>query len=200
MTRRNTVARVPRMLKNLFGTNQIHRFKQIAPVNTLAYSSALGFTYQFTWNLQQLDAYAQFTSLFDQYRIRKVVCVFRPQFSETIYTGVLGGQSTYNYSAIDYDDANALSDSAIREYDTCQVHKNTDQFTRTIYPRVAVGLYGGSLFNAYGNNSNSQWIDCSNPAVPYYGLKWNTENQSNSTSNNVYFVDQHYYLEFRSVR
>jgi len=119
-------------------------------------------SYAFT--LTQLPNYTDFTTLFDQYRILQVE--FR--FINTYGDGEFPGQI---YSAIDYDDDNAVSITDILQYETLQITNLSRPFYRVLQPKSADIVYNGNLTVAYGQSNQPKWIDVASPGVPHYGVK-----------------------------
>lgn len=182
-------------------SGKIHRFKQHAPTVTIAYPGA-GVSQQlaYSYTLNDLDQVTTFTALFDQYRIRKIQVTFRPAYNMAmLQTSPFSGATTYNYHVIDQDDATALTDAQLRQYDTCQVHTNVQQFTRTFTPRIASAAYSGA-FSSFANLSSNTWIDVASPSVQYYGTKFNQEASPSGGTQPIGFLDNVYYIEFRATR
>lgn len=122
--------------------------------------------------LNSLTNYTEFTSLFDVYRIRKVVVTFICDRSTALVgAAAVAGSITPNlWVCSDYDDATPFA----TEGDWSQVegakYKQLDKpVTWTVYPRVAAAVYGGA-FTSYGNTN--MWVDLGSPGVQWYGIKW----------------------------
>jgi hypothetical protein len=122
--------------------------------------------------LSDLPSPTDFTSLFDQYRIKQVRVEFLPE------TTAFGLSTTaialpYVLTAIDYDDGTPVSTSAIQQYGTCQTSPYTEYFQRILNPRAALAAYSGA-FTSYAQSPPGQWMDSNSPGIQYYGLKWAT--------------------------
>lgn len=166
----------------------------------VSYTNALEIFGVITFALTDLPDYTEFTALFDLYRLRKVVLTFRPAFNNATAGTAASAPITYNYTVIDYDDANALaSDGIAQEYQTCQVHTNYEKFTRVVYPRLASAVYSGA-FTSFASTGNTQWLDAASPGVLYYGLKYNIEPSLQGTTTPVWYIDMKYYIELKNVR
>ena len=109
------------------------------------------------FQLADLNQVATFTALFDQYKFTGVRVQFMPIFNEN---GQSGGSSAGDlYTAIDYDDANALADlNAFRQRADTRMTPSWKGTTHYFKPHVALAGYAGA-FTSFANQGN-QWIDC----------------------------------------
>jgi len=116
-----------------------------------------------------VSGYADYTSAFDQYRVRMIEYSLIP-----LYDFNNAGSFTkvgLMHTVIDYDDSNALTTVAsATEYGTCVVADCTTAQKRTFVPHVAVGAYGGAVFTNY-KNEVADWIDTTSSAVNHFGIK-----------------------------
>lgn len=163
-----------------------------------------------SFTLSQAEGAADFTALYDQYRIRAVQVKFSP-ISLTINnlnsSALSSGQSPTLMSVIDYDDSTDLpSASVARQYSTCIVNQySTSQSkatTRYFTPASLTQLYRTLTTTGY-SSKYGQWIDVATNDVPHYGMKFlmTTPVTINATDTNVgYQIDTKYYLEFRNSR
>lgn len=182
-----------------WSNSAIYRCKQMAPPITVSWgASGIASQNAYSFQLNDLDQVTSWSAVFDQYRINKVVLHFRPVFNMTAASSV-NTSTSYNYSVVDYDDASPAADTVLREYATCQVHMCTEQFTRTIYPRVAGGVYNGA-FTGYSLVPRSTWLDTSSPSIQNYGFKFNIESNPAGINGPCYYIDRTYYMEFKNVR
>jgi len=134
-----------------------------------------------TIELNNLPNYAEFTNLFDAYRITKVVARFIYDQNSAQATPAVGGtQNVFMPSLVtvnDYDDATPLA--AITDYvqyETFKVERMDRPIVRTFKPKVAVPAYAGGAFSGYLRGSDaSPWIDAASPNVELYGLKYGVQ-------------------------
>lgn len=147
----------------------------------------------YSFQLSDLPGYTEFTSLFDQYRIRKVVVRFIPDI--TIATPASGTGNNVAYSAIDLDDSTADTITGIEQYGTCVVHNNVKPFSRIIYPKFAIAAYSGA-FTSYAQSQG--WVDCASASIQHYGLK--VAFAQNSGNANTWRVSATYTVEMRGTR
>lgn len=156
-------------------------------------STSLEVDTEFVFNVNSLINSSAFSALFDQFRLIGIKIMFFPAF-------VAGGgypPSFPIYSAIDYDDTNSTAISALLQYDTLKVANSECYWERSLIPRAALAVYGGSTFTNYGTASPAQWIDAGSINTPYYGLKVGTA-ATNGTCTINYVVQ--YTMQFRNLR
>ncbi len=116
------------------------------------------------FTLQAAPNAAEFTSLFDQYRILQVQASITPDSQS---------EGTPIYTVIDYDDASTPTSAAeLREYGTCQQTSfTTGFFQRVFQPRAAMAAYSGA-FTSFAQSQPGQWFDVASPAIQHYGFKY----------------------------
>lgn len=164
-----------------------------------------------TWNLEfflnQVPQVATFTSLFDQYRINKIVVKLFPMVNQVVTTDVASGLVVPRdmgmlATIIDFDGgAGPTTLDAFQEYQNCKVQQvvNRKVYTRIFTPRTlgSIQVGGGSVTSA--QNRAKQWIDTAHTNVTHYGLKIYMDggNLYNLAS---YDVQATFYLSFRNVR
>lgn len=138
--------------------------------------------------------YADFTAVFDQYRIVAVEVEFTPYFSQVNLSANLQGRL---FTAIDFDDVNApATATAVRAYNTCLITPPWKSQTRTLVPHVADAAYSGT-FTSFANQG-PQWIDSVSSGVKHYGVKGFAEGSTTTTSS--WFVEVRLFVEFKNIR
>lgn len=122
----------------------------------------------YTFALSNLPDYTEFTSLYDQFRIKwvKVKFIFQTQVAETAPVNSPG----MFYSVIDLDDASAPTLSYCQSAKWAKLTQAVGTHTRFLRPRTLTQLYNG-LGSAYAVNK-IQWLDCDYANTPHYGLKY----------------------------
>ncbi len=146
------------------------------------------------FQLSDIPQASTFTGLYDQYRIQKVVVIFR-SIGTTQNIGNSSGDVPTISTAIDYND-NAGSTPA-EDYQSCVTTSMMTSFVRSFTPKTAMPVFNG-VTSAYVQ-APMLWIDCAYPAVPHYQLVVNVGTTS-LDQQFVYSVDVLYMLEFKSVR
>jgi hypothetical protein len=137
-------------------------------------ASASGGEAGFYLRLQDLNGYADFTSAFDQYRIREIRAKLIPRNNVQTLTQTSTAaiaQMPPLFVAVDYDDANAPSSyTDLLQYTNVKCVAGWDQVEVNWKPQFALSAYNGS-FGAFSVGSAEQWNDCASAGIQYYGLK-----------------------------
>lgn len=156
--------------------------------------------YTLYFMLTQLPNYSEFTGLFDEYMIRKVVVTFINTAAHTI-TGadqIAGRNPPVLYSVIDYDDAaTPANGDVLLQYPGCKLTSAMFKRKSWVFKPKAQQL----LFGASGTPTGSRrrtWINCANGDVPHYGIKFLLTAAPNGLV--YYSVFTRFYLAFRGVR
>jgi hypothetical protein len=113
--------------------------------------------------------YTQLTSLFDQYAIPFFSVIFRSNLPPGATTNAAS-----LWTALDFDNVGALgSIQAIGDYNSSRESLMTTGKTvmRSVRPSPK------AVIANTGSNSNSGvtgpiWLDCGDPTVPHYGIRW----------------------------
>jgi len=123
------------------------------------------------FTLNSLPDYAEFTNLFDQYKICAIKQKFIFDKCSADANSVTSSLLPNIYSVLDRDDDTALT--AIDDYcqyDTLKMKRINNPFKRYFRPRMATAVYQGA-FTGYAQGGN-MWVDTGSPGVEYYGHKW----------------------------
>jgi len=179
---------------------RIHRYIQHQDAPTSVQQAAVETDGALAFQLNDLAQYATFTALYDQYRIRQLDVKMIPAITAYLDStgGAAKGFNSRVWTAIDYDDATALTAVALREYTTVRENMGTDMICRSFVPHFALAAYSGA-FNSYANTIG--WLDCNSAGVQHYGFKWAIEAAPAATSVlQSWRFDVTYYFEFRNVR
>lgn len=144
-----------------------------ASISNLGVQTNIATAYQF--NLNQLPNTSEFTTLFDQYKIKSAKITFVPGGNNALISPLSGVSSSFGFgrflSAIDYDDATAPSaETDLLQYQSLKITNPMQTHTRTLSPKVLAAIYQSAIATSY-ESRNAPWIDVGNPAVPHYGLK-----------------------------
>jgi hypothetical protein len=165
-----------------------------ASFNQTATAPAFGAIY---YQASDLDQFANFAVVFDQYRIEETEVTFRPAWTDnslsfsTIVAPLL-------YLVVDYDDNDVPTTLAqLREYSNCTQSLYETQ-VRRFKPHVAVAAYAG-IYSNYAN-MESPWIDCSSNLVQHYGIKYACDAGATAQTNLQHWVIQtRHRISFRNI-
>jgi len=127
------------------------------------------------FTLNSLPTYAEFTALFDTYRITRIDVNFIFDQNSGNVAASAGHAASFIPNLLmvnDFDDATALG--AITDYEQYESFKisRLDRSLRTTFvPKLAVGAYGGAVFTNYAR-ATGIWLDSASPAIEHYGIKF----------------------------
>lgn len=139
------------------------------------------------WRLQDIPNYGEITALFDQYKIcmvkQKWTFSNAPQAQQLPFT--TGAMSTFHYAFDVNDNSIPTSLAQLEEY---QTYKNRvlaaeKPFTLTFRPMWAAMAYEGGAGTGY--SAKRGWIDCNDPGVYHYGIKWSIQPALEGVTGNV---------------
>lgn len=153
-----------------------------------------GVGYALSFQLSSAVNAADYTNLYDQYRIVAVEVTMMPAFSQVNVVAATQGRL---FTAIDYDDAATPSGpNVLRPYQNCMITNPWEKCVRTLVPRAADALYSGA-FTSFGQQK-MPWIDSASPSVQHYALKAWVENSTTVPS--IFYIEVKMFCEFKSIR
>jgi hypothetical protein len=159
--------------------------------------------YSQSYTLAFLDQVSSFTSIFDQYRIKRIDVTFRPMYTATslISSSSAAVIAPLIYVAADYDDDSAwTSRTQANAYQNLIVSDDKKPFTLSFIPHIALGAYSGSVFTSFANDG-PHWIDCASTGVKHYGWKACVLAQTGtSTDLQQWNVSTRLHVDFMNVR
>lgn len=172
--------------------------------NTRAISQQLLDTnYGIEFRAADIPQFGNWGSLFDQYRINKIVLKLIPMAN----VNQTGSVTTVNpgvvASVIDYDNGGTtlVALDQYEQYASCRISPviKMSPITRILVPRVNIGVQnqGGAVVS--GVNKGKQWIDCGLSTVAHHGVKIFVDKYATAGSAQTWQVFATYYLSFRNV-
>jgi hypothetical protein len=170
---------------------------QTSGLLTVSNSAIQNPTYYFS--LADLDGYAAYTGLFDQYKIDCVNFRLIPMQNAIGLSTNSTTTCVTLYVVVDYDDANTISTAAVaRVYESCIVVPPGVECSRTFRPRMALAAYS-STFVSFAN-FGPQWLDAASPSVQHYGIKlFIPQATAAQTQLQSWTVERTYWISFRKV-
>lgn len=149
----------------------VHHFKRTFTLTDVNSSSAGNQFFGYSFNLTQLPNFAEFTSLFDAYRINKILVKFVPNHNSSD-VGVTAQNIPNFHSVLDYNDATApASLNQMYEYANWKMTRGTAIHKRIFRPTTLDSVDTGSGAVSSSNPQWKQWINTGNANVNHYGLK-----------------------------
>lgn len=176
-----------------FQNSKIYTFERSLAPTVISSSTVTPNFQSYSFQLNDFPNFGEFTSLFDQYRLERVLIRIIPHSTIGSTADPVDG---YLAVVVDYDDAtNPSSIDAMMEYQNSTIVPATQEFQTSIVPRAAVAAYSGA-FTSYANVGR-QWCDVASPAIQHYGFKIGIAQTSSVRKWSVY---RKYTLAFRSPR
>jgi len=152
----------------------------------------------YTFSLDQLPSYTDFTALFDTYKINRVVIQFEPR-NMTMVTTSNGTDVPLLHVITDTDDSTIpASVQEMEQYSTYRHVPATHPLTVSISPNVLVMAYKTAVTTAY--SPAKRWIDANDVTTPHYGLKLILEQTAGPIYQFHYSVIVTYYITCKNVR
>lgn len=159
---------------------KIHHFRrtfQGGAIFSAAAANTLG-AYSFTFN--QLPNFAEFQSLYDCYRINKIVIKFVPN-DNVSQVGAAGYIANFN-TVLDFNDATVPANlNQLLEYGNWRMTRGTKIHTRIFTPASLDTVSGTST-----NPTYKQWLSTADAAIPHFGLKYCAE--GTAAAGDLYWV------------
>lgn len=166
-------------------------------------------------------SFAEFTSLFDYWKLVKVNVKLIPlQIGAlTVASGVGGDADGYNlcviHSCLDYDDADAFTASEtgllemlerpdVKSRSVSSNAMGRPALNRTLRPKVLRTVFNSNAAVTGKEIANkSVWLDCAQPSIEHFGLKFMLECHNGATTLNYAYqfrMIATYHFQFRGVR
>lgn len=205
--RRRVVRRRPRRYVRRIGRRmnrripRVYNYKRTLFLENSISTNALGLNYSnhFGFTLGMLPSASDFTNLYDEYRINKVVFKIIPKFSQVLSSSGSGvSHLTQVHTAFDYDDSLALPQatalSEITQYQTHRMSRGNAVHTRVIVPKCEINVSGLS-----GAPKAYQWLDCDNTTILHNGIKVVIPKLLPAGTEQFWDVQMDVYMSFRNV-
>jgi len=151
-----------------------------------------------TFQLSSLPGFADFTSLFDQYRVIQAQLSFIP--FQTVCNNV-SSHPGFLHTVIDYDDNTVISVVQAEQYDTYKKDSLLTEFSRVLYPRVSASVYLTTLTTGYSmglSGYRGPWLDAVSSSIPYFGVKFISDGSQSVSAQLAFTLSVRLVCEFRS--
>lgn len=152
------------------------------------------------FRLSQLVNAVEFSQLYDQYRINKIILEVKWSMRSDTVSGVEINNPPIMYYLRDYDDIVATTEEQFNENArTKSVVLNPNKMYKfVIVPAQLHTVYNTGLANGYAIKWK-QWTDVGNIDVPHYGLKMGFKYPANEDYGSVHF-NAVYYFSCKNAR
>lgn len=168
-----------RMYKRMSKRTKIHTFRRVCQTNNISIASDNIFA--LTPQLADLPNSSEFTTLYDQYKIKKVIYRIEKPFTNNSLDSsgsVVGNTYTTNKFirvVHDYDGGTLpTSENQFFEYDNMKSYSacGVKPIRITLYPKVLNSVFlNDTATNTAIAVAKPQWLDVAYPNVKHYGLK-----------------------------
>jgi len=160
------------------------------------------------FKLNDISTYTEFTNLYDQYKIRKVVIKMTPMISTLVAptsttTPTAAGNPGIIGTVYDQDDAGSLANiDAFMQYPSWKSQPviRSRPIIRTVYPKTRSEVFGAGGITAPAGVGKTGWMDCAYPNVPHFGLKVFIDPYYYQEQGQIWQLESRYYLAFKGVR
>jgi len=204
---RKRVRRSYRRFKRAFrSSSTVNHFKRVGNSVSLALTAAPPFLSAVYFQFSSIITYADFTNLYDEYRINccvlKFYCLNGALNQPTdIDTG--SSNQMMLHTVIDTDDANTPGSIAeLENYGTYKqtLFKGGVCYKFKVYPRQAAAVYRGGA--TWGYATRKGWVDMGSTDVQHYGFKWAVDGYNVATANQhpTFIIRPVFYFSCRKVR
>lgn len=200
--RRRTRTRKYRRWSQKKRTPGVYYFKRFSSFTSVVVNSGASNTFgSYSFSLQDIPDYTDFTKLYDAFKINRVKIMFIPTSNvsliDTAQAQVFKNTEHSNrlFTVVDYNDVTAPTTvDELRQYQACKFTPNNRTHKRYFKPRIHQSVGDNTIV---GTSQSSPWLSCwSSADVEYFGLKYALTHQTNSSGSNqeVYKVEVISYL------
>lgn len=190
VTARKAAARVVRRRPRGSPMQPVHYFKRQLYISAdLITTGGVSLNFAKAFSLQQVPGVAEFTTLYDQYRIMGINCRWMPRGNtQDVIQNHIGSM----FTVLDYDDNAPIGITDLVQYQNLKTTKMTQWHSRFVKPRfnVSAGLAGNLPYRG--------WLDVADTSIEHYGIKGHLQGVSNQTITMDCLVT--FYLAFKNVR
>lgn len=166
-----------RQYKRVLKKTATHTYRRMFEWGNIAVNNDIHTSLSFRLNL--LPNYTEFTSLYDQYKIKKIIWRIERAFTgNDASQGSVGTTVTTNKfirAVHDYDGGSSLStEYQYLEYQNCKSYSAMGQrpLRLTLYPKVQDAIFKTDAKTSYASSMiKPPWIDVANHDVEHYGIK-----------------------------
>lgn len=183
--------------KNVNVKGDIHYFKRLVfreNISTAFNFYAAGYDFQ----LAHVPQVSEFTNLFDQFMLTKIVCQFHLKYDSSAQTPT-GSIFPLMWICTDHDDVVApanVNEMRERQRTRRLVLYPNKVLTHSISPSTLTEIYHTALTTSY-SPQYKKWLDLNQSSTPYFGLKIFIDNLP---SNQSVDFECTYYFACKGVR
>lgn len=184
----------------------VHYFTRFQNGGTISTTASVANTYGVIyWELAAVPGYAEFTAMYDFYKINAVQVRFIPLTNVSSYMQITTDAAVVNYynrliTCIDYNDRQVPTTlDQIRQYSNCKVTPNSITHKRFLHPRPTIAIDedsgSGSVYNV--GQTGNVWISTVANQTEWYGIKYGIEHDATAAIQDIYKLEFKIYLSFK---
>lgn len=197
--RRKFYRRIPRMRTR----GSVYYFKRYVDLGSVALASAATTSGGFSHQLDEVPGFAEFTSLFDLYRIAAVKVMMIPNITEQIQSPAATAMPVIRWvDVVDYNSSGSLASfNDAREFGTAKVHPISARYgyyKRYYKPRLLTAVEDDSSAIVVGGNRRG-WLNTASVNIPHYGYRYFFEAMGTNQIVTVKF-EAVYYMMFKQTK
>lgn len=181
--------------KLLVARERLMMFERSYSLGNLSANSTAPTSGTIRFQLDALPNNAEFTALFDAYRILQATVTFFPLVAMNSVASAAVSPSLY--TVIDYDDDNTIAIADALQYPSLMQSVTGSVVERTLNPVAAIASYSGT-FTSYARAPRTMFMDAASPSVRYYGLKYVVDTGSNNAA--LWTITVRVILQCKDVR
>lgn len=175
---------------------RVYNFKRTFQASAITSTAGAAVAGGYTFALNSLPNYTEFTAMFDVYRLKAVKIEFSAPANSVGMSAT--SEIPQLWTAIDRNDATAPANvNELFQYDTLKHSPITRKHVR--YFRVnSLGYITGQSVGTVGEINWNKWIPTSEPAINHYGLKYLVD--GNGSVNQPIQVYATFYFQCKSLK
>lgn len=162
-----------------------------------------------SFRLADLPNYAEFTNLFQFYRIKWIKLEFVPNMSPAVQYALAVNGPTSAWGATDilyakrHADDNQRTFNELLQIQSVKRRKLSERFTTWLKPAVATGNYQSTSTWGYSPKL-SPWVNADYSSTPHYGIVFQSNPNEPSSqyipANYILNMYATYYIDFKGIR
>lgn len=182
-------------------------------ITTVAAATVTEYDFATYFALSDMPNVAEFTTLFDQYKLNRVVFQIKminvPSNTEFPNSNINNYGNFYPtiWYAPDHDDNVALTIAQLKEYEGVKhrVLQPNRELNISLSPTTLQQVYRSAVTTGYACNFKKPWLDMAQADIPHYGLKFALDFEGINLATNAsqgfkFKVNVKYYFGCKNVR
>jgi len=175
----------------------VHYFKRSVYIQSAVVAAGANNYFAAAYALNSIPNHAEFTALYDQYKITGVKVKYLPRGNSSDVNS--GNQLSSLFTVIDTDDSQVpTSIDQLTQYQSVKMCRSSQSLTRYWKPKFNLAAVNTILGGTVGKMNTTGWIDVTDDTVQHFGMKGALTSFAGNTV--VYDMIVTLYLAFKNVR